>query len=85
MDCQHVLKPIPNCPNCGAPIKGSKCEYCDTIFDDSRIKEDINQLKREIELQIIELEQVQFSQNIVSAIHTWNVFQKTNLQTYYNI
>ena len=22
-----------NCPNCGAPIKGHKCEYCGTIFD----------------------------------------------------
>lgn len=85
MDCQRVLKPISNCPNCGAPIKGPKCEYCDTIFDDSRIKKDINQLKREIELQIIELEQAQFSQNIISAIHAQNVFQKTNLQTYFNI
>ena len=22
-----------NCPNCGAPIKGSICEYCGTRFD----------------------------------------------------
>lgn len=21
-----------NCPNCGAPIIGSKCEYCGTVF-----------------------------------------------------
>jgi hypothetical protein len=21
-----------NCPNCGAPIVGSKCEYCGTVF-----------------------------------------------------
>lgn len=21
-----------NCPNCGAPITGPKCEYCGTIF-----------------------------------------------------
>lgn len=21
-----------NCPNCGAPIVGSKCEYCGTAF-----------------------------------------------------
>ena len=21
-----------NCPNCGAPIRGFKCEYCDTVF-----------------------------------------------------
>lgn len=23
-----------NCPNCGAPITGDKCEYCGTIFYD---------------------------------------------------
>lgn len=23
-----------NCPNCGAPIQGEKCEYCGTIFYD---------------------------------------------------
>lgn len=21
-----------NCPNCGAPISSSKCEYCGTVF-----------------------------------------------------
>ena len=81
MDCQRILKPIPNCPNCGAPIKGPKCEYCDTIFDDSRIKEDINQLRWEIELRRAALKQAQFSQNIVSAIHAQNAFQQTNLVT----
>ena len=25
-----------NCPNCGAPITGPKCEYCDTIFIDEK-------------------------------------------------
>lgn len=85
MDCQRILKPISNCPNCWAPIKGPKCEYCDTIFDDSRIKKDTNQLKREIELQIIELEQAQFSQNIVSTICAQNVFQKTDLRTHFNV
>lgn len=24
-----------NCPNCGAVITGSKCEYCGTVFDKS--------------------------------------------------
>lgn len=23
-----------NCPNCGAPLKGSKCEYCGTTTKD---------------------------------------------------
>ena len=22
-----------NCPNCGAPITGPKCEYCGTVFN----------------------------------------------------
>mgnify|MGYP004657774481 CR=1 FL=1 len=22
-----------NCPNCGAPITGTKCEYCGTVFN----------------------------------------------------
>ena len=25
-----------NCPNCGAVINGSKCEYCGTIFNNSK-------------------------------------------------
>lgn len=25
---------LTNCPNCGAPITGSKCEYCGTVFKD---------------------------------------------------
>lgn len=25
-----------NCPNCGAPIVGWRCEYCDTVFDISK-------------------------------------------------
>lgn len=24
---------ITNCKNCGAPLKGSKCEYCGTIYN----------------------------------------------------
>ena len=25
-----------NCPNCGAPIQGPKCEYCGTVFRGQR-------------------------------------------------
>ena len=28
-----------NCPNCGAPIVGNKCEYCGTIFNDMHEQE----------------------------------------------
>lgn len=26
-----------NCPNCGAPITSSKCEYCGTDFEQSML------------------------------------------------
>lgn len=29
-----------NCPNCGAPVKGYKCEYCETIFTEVKDEED---------------------------------------------
>ena len=35
-----------NCPNCGAPITGPRCEYCETVFDISKE----NELRIEIEL-----------------------------------
>lgn len=28
------MREITNCPNCGAPISGIKCEYCGTLFFD---------------------------------------------------
>ena len=31
------LKPMLSCPNCGAPITGSKCEYCRTDFEKSKL------------------------------------------------
>lgn len=29
-----------NCPNCGALVKGYKCEYCETIFTEVKNEED---------------------------------------------
>lgn len=29
-----------NCPNCGAPITGYRCEYCDTAFPEHKTEED---------------------------------------------
>ena len=28
-----VVKEMMNCPNCGAPVNGFKCEYCGTILN----------------------------------------------------
>ena len=35
-----------NCPNCGAPIKNYKCEYCDTIFHQGWTSERIEEIQR---------------------------------------
>lgn len=35
------LKPK-NCPNCGAPVRGSECEYCGTIFERTISYEEYN-------------------------------------------
>lgn len=51
------------CPNCGAPITSSKCEYCDTVFGDTSIKENeyvddeaFNSLEKELEELRLEYE-----------------------------
>lgn len=31
------LKPMLSYPNCGVPITGSKCEYCRTDFEQSKL------------------------------------------------
>ena len=37
-----------NCPNCGAPIMKSQCEYCGTVFTDlAEQEEKIKQLREE--------------------------------------
>lgn len=28
------MRDLLNCPNCGAPIDGEKCQYCGTVFYD---------------------------------------------------
>ena len=30
-----------NCPNCGTPIISWKCEYCETVFDGPKLKNDL--------------------------------------------
>lgn len=45
-----------NCPNCGAPITGYRCEYCETVFDISTQ----SHLDKEIELLRSENERIQY-------------------------
>ena len=39
---------IINCPNCGAPVTGAKCEYCNTVIynEDNAKKEILLELNR---------------------------------------
>lgn len=40
-----------NCPNCGAPLTGCRCEYCGTVDTsaEKRMREDIQRLRGEID------------------------------------
>lgn len=41
-----------NCPNCGAPITGWRCEYCETVFDiskEEKLRTEINLTKAKIQ------------------------------------
>ena len=40
-----------NCPNCGAPLTGCRCEYCGTVDTsaEKRMREDIQRLRVEID------------------------------------
>ena len=29
---QHKKLSVSNCPNCGAPVNGKRCDYCGTVF-----------------------------------------------------
>jgi len=43
---------ISNCPNCGAPIVGNKCEYCGTIFNDIQKKYQFNHEQEDLYLRL---------------------------------
>lgn len=40
-----------NCPNCGAPLTGCRCEYCGTVdtLAEKQMREDIQRLRGEID------------------------------------
>lgn len=35
-------KKLTNCKNCGAPLKGSVCEYCGTVYRENQIYMNVN-------------------------------------------
>ena len=42
-----------NCPNCGAPVFGTRCDYCGTSFtDEAELQNRLEELKqRKLELE----------------------------------
>lgn len=66
-----------NCPNCGAPITGKRCEYCDTWFvdpveEEKRKLEELEKLKRELEQSKASIAIQMQSNYILSALHPFN-------------
>lgn len=39
---------VRSCPNCGAPVKGEVCEYCDSVFSHTPV-ESIVKIQTEID------------------------------------
>lgn len=59
-----------NCPNCGAPITGSKCEYCGTVFSEEH-DDSIKELNEKLRFATIELSLCEQRQNILNSIHPY--------------
>ncbi len=51
-----------NCPNCGAPLVGGRCEYCGTLPPDAEKK--IQELRR----QMYEISQYKMASDAISKI-----------------
>lgn len=66
-----------NCPNCGAPITGKRCEYCDTWFvdpveEEKRKLEELDRLKRELEQLKVSIANQMLSNYILSTLQPFN-------------
>lgn len=46
-------KTMINCPNCGAQLKSSTCEYCGSVFnqDESKLIAEINKIRIKFDIQ----------------------------------
>ena len=60
-----------NCPNCGAPITKSKCEYCDTVFSDLQAQD--------LEMEILREKNKNLQEQLIRI--NFSASQCANLQT----
>lgn len=51
-----------NCPNCGAPLVGGRCEYCGTLSPDAEKK------IQELRIQMYEISQYKMASDAISKI-----------------
>ena len=66
-----------NCPNCGAPITGPRCEYCGTVFERPKVvyyNIPYPGLHNDFEFQMM---------NIQSQINEANAQMANSIQTQY--
>ena len=64
------LPTVTNCPNCGAPIKGNRCEYCGTVFGPT--DDDLDSLRKELRQKELELANARQSEQILSGLRPAN-------------
>lgn len=62
-----IVKDLLNCPNCGAPVSGFKCEYCGTVFYEKR-DDDLSDLNEKMRLAMINISQYDQTHNILNSI-----------------
>lgn len=76
-----IVKYLLNCPNCGAPINGSKCEYCGTVFkkENGIYDLEIERLNKQMESAIIEISQANQTADLLNSIKpfSYNVVQQS--------
>ena len=69
-----------NCPNCGAPITKSKCEYCDAVFSDLQAQDLEIEILREKNKNLQEqLFRINFSASQCANLQT--LIQEAQLRT----
>ena len=61
-----------NCPNCGAPKSGWKCEYCETVFERDRAEE-IEEARKRLAIQKMEYQTAQQTAAILMSMKSLEI------------
>ena len=66
-----------NCPNCGAPLSGPKCEYCGTILDPiwyRDLVERLDYLKQQQMATLCHISNAAQSAYLLQNLHRWVMY-----------